>query len=129
MGIGSTEAMLWQTDPRPMKRSPLILVAILLGLALLAGPLAAACVDCCPPGEARAAMVAPSRCCDCDGSIQSSRDQSSLAAKKAVTDPELAVIAPVPPRSLREDRVFTGLATLVSSPRSGNPAAFSPLRL
>jgi hypothetical protein len=59
-------------------------VAGFLALALLAGPMAAACGSCCPEAAAQASVTAPQGCCgDCEPTVQRAPDPASLTAKGA----------------------------------------------
>ncbi len=69
----------------------------LLGAALVAGPAAAACVDCCPAADAQAAVVAPLGCCDdCGPELERLPDSASLTSKALVGSDLFAVCESVP---------------------------------
>jgi hypothetical protein len=57
-------------------------VAGFVALALLAGPMAAACGSCCPEAAAQVSVTAPQGCCgDCEPTVERAPDPASLAAK------------------------------------------------
>jgi hypothetical protein len=75
-------------------RTPLI---GLLGLGLVAGPVAAVCADCCPPETTEASILVPPDCCgDCEASVEQSKDGVAALAAKAVAHERAAGLAGSP---------------------------------
>jgi hypothetical protein len=76
-----------------MKRFRVLLVG-LLDLGLVAGPVAAACADCCPRETIEASIVVPPDCCgDCEASVEQSKDVVTALAAKAVANETAAGLA------------------------------------
>jgi hypothetical protein len=66
------------------------LLTCLIGLALLAGPPAAACASCCPEIQERATIVTAG-CCDCGQTLErAAAPEASLSGGTAA--PEAAVV-------------------------------------
>jgi len=103
--------------------------ACLLGLALFAGPLAAACGDCCPKAEALTAIAAASACCgDCAPTLERTPDPATIAAQKAPDLDGSLRIAPPPPTA--STVVSCGAPISISFvPRPAPASASCPLRL
>jgi len=105
-----------------------LLAAIALGL--LAGPVAAACVSCCPASGDPATIVAPPACCgDCSSSVAPVRQPSSqilpgLApiALLLLSMPLAAAAAMPPPAAIPH-------SAPQPQTRCGPPGALVPLRL
>jgi len=106
------------------------LLAVALALALTAGPVAAACADCCPRTEGPLSLAAAADCCgDCPESLERApeRPSAALRALSPGAAPAAAAVAlaavprPVP--------ALAGILAAVRPPDSPPPPAFAPLRL
>src|SRR5262245_11837656 len=65
------------------------LFALFLALALVAGPVAAACSDCCPKADGPATLAPAAGCCgDCEPSLASAPDRASASLRAAVFVPQ-----------------------------------------
>jgi hypothetical protein len=98
---------------------------LIAALALVAGPLAAACADCClsPDGEATLAPAA-SCCGDCEPSVESSPERPSAALRAAVSVPLPAAASAAPTAG----PVVPSVSSSTVTPLDGRPLAFSPPR-
>jgi hypothetical protein len=106
--------------------------AVALALALAAGPVAAACADCCPRADAPLALAAAADCCgDCAETVDRSPERPSAAlraAKGGSAPPAGASLPSIAPRHAPVP--FFAIvsadarASVVSPPRT-----LSPLRL
>jgi len=107
------------------------LLAVALALALTAGPVAAACADCCPRTEGPLSLAAAADCCgDCPESLERApeRPSATLRALSPGAAPAAAVslaLAAVP----RPVPALAGILAAVRPPDSPPPPAFAPLRL
>ena len=104
--------------------------ACLLGLALLAGPVAAACGDCCAKAEGPTAIAALQACCgDCAPSLEKTPDPASIAAQKAHDPDGSPRIAP-PLAQTASPALSSGVQLSTSFVSRAAPAfASCPLRL
>ncbi len=110
-----------------MKRA---LTVALFALALLVGPVAAACGACCPESSAQTTLASPANCCgDCEPTVDRSADPASLTAKSTVapSDSHAILLAPAAgPLSVEATRRVVGRdADRAFPPR----ASSAPLRL
>ena len=110
-----------------MKRT---LTVALFALALVAGPIAAACGSCCPAAPAEAAFAPAQGCCgDCEPTVERSPDPASLTSKSTVapSDSHAALRIPAGHAISLEttSRVIAAFPDRASPPR----VASSPLRL
>jgi hypothetical protein len=113
-----------------MKRLRVLAVG-LLGLALVAGPVAAACAECCPQEALETAFAALPDCCgDCEPRVAQSKDGPDALAAKAVAQGKSAV-APAGSPSPTSPLAASDLPAGASSTRTHRPppSAGSPLRL
>ena len=106
-----------------------IAVIGLVFAALLTGPAAAACGDCCPKSQTPVSVAAAQACCgDCGATLERAPDPVTLAEAKAPLDPAAATGAGAAevgrPSSHTAGAALT--AATVASPRSSLPR---PLRL
>jgi hypothetical protein len=107
-----------------------VLLVGLLDLGLVAGPVAAACADCCARGTIEASIVVPPDCCgDCEPSVEQSKDGVAALAAKAVAHETAAALAgsPSPAVSLVRTEPFHRHAG--PGTRRPPPFAAAPLRL
>lgn len=77
-----------------MKRT---LTVALFALALLVGPVAAACGSCCPESTPETTLASPAGCCgDCEPTVERSPDPASLTSKSTVApaDGHAILLAP-----------------------------------
>ena len=114
-----------------MNRFGKVLFACLLGLALFAGPIAAACGDCCPSARTAAVIAAAAACCgDCAPTLERTPDPASIAVQKATADP-VAVALMAPPAPVAATPVTFGAAVFAATavPRPAASLALRPLRL
>jgi hypothetical protein len=110
-----------------MKRT---LTVALFALALIAGPVAAACGSCCAEAAPEAAFAPAQGCCGhCEPTVERSPDPASLTSKgtTATADSHAVLLAPAAgPFSVHTtSRVVLGDADRASAPR----VSASPLRL
>ena len=110
-----------------MKRT---LTVALFALALVAGPVAAACGSCCPEAPPEAAFAPVQGCCGaCEPTVERSPDPVSLTSKSTVAPSDahavLVASAAGSPSFETTPRVVVGNADRASPPR----VAPSPLRL
>jgi hypothetical protein len=110
-----------------MKR---ILTIGFFALALLVGPVGAACGDCCPEAVQQASLTSPEACCgDCEPSVERTPDPASLAFKGTAPGTDLAAgSAPATPVTVASMTFFTAATT--RPPRSSRlSSSLPPLRL
>ena len=114
-----------------MSRFGKAVFACLLGLALFAGPVAAACGDCCPTAQASAAISAVAACCgDCGPTLERTPDPASIAVQKAIADPHC--VAPLVTAVSAAATPITVCSLLLASaavPRDAASSSLRPLRL
>ncbi len=110
-----------------MKRA---LTVTFVALALIVGPVAAACGTCCPEPAPEIALTAPEGCCgDCEPTVERSPDPASLTSKSTVAPQDahavLLAAAAASPSFGTALRVVIGDADRACPPR----VSPSPLRL
>ena len=104
--------------------------ALLVVLALCAGPAAAVCSECCPQAAVKTSLSAPAGCCgDCKPTLDRGTDPASLAAKSAIAATDAQAVASGPAEGLvRIEAIFAPAAAF--APRiAPPPAPLAPLRL
>ncbi|HEY3169570.1 MAG TPA: hypothetical protein VGK08_01090 [Thermoanaerobaculia bacterium] len=107
-----------------------ILLAGLVAFALTAGPVAAACADCCPKGESRPSVIAPPACCgNCAPALEKSPDPVTIAAKKGIVGPQVIGAVSEPSNRIGRTQKFHLVAALFFSLPPSSPASQAPLRL
>ena len=106
------------------------LLTVALALALTAGPIAAACADCCPRTEGPLSLAAAADCCgDCPESLESEPERPS-AALRALSPGVVPAAAAVSVAAMpRPAPTLAGILAAVRPPASPPPPAFAPLRL
>ena len=105
--------------------------ACLLGLALFAGPVAAACGDCCPSAPASAAFAAVAACCgDCGPSLERVPDPASIVVQKAIPVPDDVAPLVIPVSTATTSATSFSLSFAAAAVvRDAVPSSPVPLRL
>ena len=104
--------------------------ALIAAFALAAGPLAAACADCCPSPDGPLALAPAEGCCgDCAPTLDRSPERPSAALRAA--SPEISASAVAIPLAAapRPAPILAGTLADVRSAHSPPARAFAPLRL
>lgn len=116
-----------ETLKAPMRRACLIALVL---FGLVAGPLSAACGDCCGRAAGPASVAAAVECCgDCAATLERSADPVSLAAGKAALDPAVAAAAAPAPASAFSPDVLAAAPPCVVRVGAAPPVPPLPLRL
>ena len=106
------------------------LFALSLVLALAAGPVAAACGDCCPQDGGELAMASAAACCgDCAETLDRVPERPSAAFRATssnVSAPAVAVDLAAAPAPIA---VIVDALPVAQPAASSPPRAFAPLRL
>lgn len=106
------------------------LYAFSLALALAAGPVAAACADCCPPDDGALAMAPAADCCgDCSATFDRSPDRPSAALRAASPDVSVPALVVDLPATFVTVPVLLHSVSGVRLSDPSPPRASAPLRL